>query len=88
MGRPSCRSERRPAPGRPHAHGPRMPRYRMAIRFGDVHQTYHMADVQAPTLQAALREAAALIPDEVNRTADLVEIRRSMDPEARPMGPG
>ncbi|HUH12585.1 MAG TPA: hypothetical protein VMK65_05725 [Longimicrobiales bacterium] len=65
-----------------------MPRYRMAIRFGEVRQTYHVADVEAPSLRAALREAADAVPDDVDRTADLVEIRRTVDPEARPMGPG
>lgn len=65
-----------------------MPRYRMAIRFGEVRQTYHVADVDAPSLREALREAAAAIPDDVDDTADLVEIRRTVHPDARPMGPG
>lgn len=61
-----------------------MPRYRMAIRYGDVRQQYHMADLEAASLQDALRQAMGAIPPDVDRTADLVEIRRAVDPDSRP----
>lgn len=61
-----------------------MPRYRMAIRYGDVRQQYHVADLEASSLHDALRQAVDAIPEEVDRTADLVEIRLAVDPDARP----
>lgn len=52
-----------------------MARYRMAVRYGAPRQHYHMADLEADSLADALRRAVAEVTPEVDRSADLVEIR-------------
>lgn len=65
-----------------------MNRYRVTIRFGSPRSAYRVLDVEAATLREALRRAAEDFPREAEATADLVEVRRQVDPEAREYGPG
>ena len=60
-----------------------MARYRVTIRCGDSGKRYEMLDVEAATLREALVRAAEEFPPEAEATADLVEIRVQVDPEAR-----
>ena len=57
--------------------------YRVTIRFGAPRAHYEMLDVEADDLRGALREAAALIPDEIAVTAELAEVRRQTPPDDR-----
>jgi hypothetical protein len=65
-----------------------MDRYRVTIRFGSPRSQYHVMDVDAPSLREALVRAAEAFPAEAEATADLVEIRRQVAPEAREYAPG
>lgn len=65
-----------------------MPRYRITIRYGQPRQQYAVVDVEAPTLREALRLGAERFPAEAEATADLAEVRRQIEPEAREYGPG
>lgn len=68
-----------------------MPTYRATFRYGDQRPRYEMIDVEAADLRDALRAAADRVPDEVAVTAELVEVRRQADPDAREYvgdGPG
>ncbi len=65
-----------------------MNRYRVTIRFGSPRSQYRVLDVEAATLREALRRAAEDFPPEAEATADLVEIRRQVDPDSREYGPG
>jgi hypothetical protein len=64
-----------------------MPLYRVTIRFGAPKQQYHVLDLTANSLREAMRMAAEDYPDAAAGDADLVEIRRHVDPEAREYGP-
>ena len=64
-----------------------MNRYRITIRFGATRPQYRVLDVEAPTLRVALQRAADEFPEEAEATADLVEIRRQVEPDAREYGP-
>lgn len=55
----------------------------MTIRYAGGGQQYHMADLDAESLADALRKAVDAVPANVDRTADLVEIRRAADLDAR-----
>jgi hypothetical protein len=63
-----------------------MQHYRMTIRHGRP-QRHHVVDVEAESLREATRLALDHFPAEA-AAADLLEIRRMADPEARPYGPG
>jgi len=65
-----------------------MNRYRVTIRFGSSRSQYRVLDVEATTLREALRRAVEDFPPEAEATADLVEVRRLVDPDAREYGPG
>ena len=60
-----------------------MAQYRVTIRFGVPRQQYHVMDLTASSLHEAMRLAAERYPD----AADLVEIRRQVDPEEREYSP-
>jgi hypothetical protein len=64
-----------------------MPLYRLTIRYGSPHR-YHMADIEAVSLEAALRDAASQVPEAAGDSADVVELRRMADPDTRQYGPG
>ena len=65
-----------------------MNQYRVTIRFGAPRPQYRVLDVEAATLREALRRAAGDFPPEAEATADLIEIRRQVHPDAREYGPG
>ena len=65
-----------------------MPSFRATIRWTLDRQRYHVEDIDAPDLAAALELLRARIPREVGEHADLVELRRQREPEARELGPG
>ncbi|CAN5724821.1 hypothetical protein BH23GEM9_BH23GEM9_13060 [soil metagenome] len=64
-----------------------MPLYRVTIRFGSPKQQYHVEDLTANSLREAMRMAVERFPEAASATADLVELRRQMDPEEREFGP-
>lgn len=64
-----------------------MARFRMTVRYQGPAQRYHMADLEGESLVHALRLAVDAVPVEVDRTADLVEIRRTPG-EERDYAPG
>jgi hypothetical protein len=64
-----------------------MPHYRVTIRFGAPRQQYHVEDLTANSLREALRMAVDLFPETGVDTADLLEIREQVDPDAREFGP-
>jgi hypothetical protein len=64
-----------------------MPLYRVTIRFGSPKQQYHVLDLTANSLREAMRMAAEQYPEAAAEQADLVEIRRQVDPDERELGP-
>jgi hypothetical protein len=64
-----------------------MPLYRVTIRFGAPRQQYHVEDLTANSLREAMRMAVEQFPDAAASTADLVEIRRQLDPDERESAP-
>lgn len=56
--------------------------YRITIRYGRP-QRYHVEDVTAASLMEAMRLAAERVMEPLDETADLVEIRRQVDPDLR-----
>lgn len=52
-----------------------MSHYRATIRHGSRSQKYHVIDVEAASVAAALRVLAESFPAELDETADLVELR-------------
>jgi hypothetical protein len=66
-----------------------MPHYRATIRHGRP-QRHHVVDIEAESLREATRLALDHFPAPAEEAdaADLLEIRRMADPEARPYGPG
>jgi hypothetical protein len=61
--------------------------YRVTVRFGSPKQQYHVQDLTANSLREAMRLATEQFPDAAMESADLVEIRRQVDPDARELGP-
>ena len=61
-----------------------MSRFLVTARHGPRNARYHTLEVDADDMAAALREAAARLPEPVRASADLVEIRIAPDPAARP----
>lgn len=57
--------------------------YRVTVRYGGETLRYHLDQVQADDLREAMTAAARALPPEVVESADLVEIRPAVDPEAR-----
>ena len=58
-------------------------RFRVTVRYGGQRKGYHVFEVDAGDVAAALRDAAGEIPEPVRAEADRVEIRPSVDPEGR-----
>ena len=57
--------------------------FQITVRYGTRYQRYHTFEVDTPDVRAALSAAAVALPDTVVEEADLVEIRRAVDPDAR-----
>lgn len=57
--------------------------YQVTVRYGGERVRYHTADISAGDIREALSAAAGEIPDEVAESADLVELRVSIDPDDR-----
>ena len=51
-------------------------KYRATIRYGVGVQRYHMEDLEADSLDQALRKLADAFPAELRGSADLLELRR------------
>jgi hypothetical protein len=64
-----------------------MPHYRVTIRLGAPRQQYHVEDLTANSLREALRMAVDLFPEAGAESADLMEIREQVDPDAREFTP-
>lgn len=60
-----------------------MATWTVTVRYGTRRQRYHTVDVDADDIADALRAAADAVPDEITDAADLVEIRRAVDPDRR-----
>ena len=58
--------------------------FQATIRYGRHRVRYHTVELAAADLASALLEVAETTPEAIMEEADLVEIRESMDPEARP----
>ncbi len=65
-----------------------MPTYRVTVRYGVGRYHYHVEDVEAPELASALARAAERMPPDVTVSAELAEVRRLVEPDAREMAPG
>ncbi len=63
-----------------------MPVYRVTIRHGETRYRYHVEDVEADDMRAALRLAIAGMPAEAVQ-ADIAEIRLLRDPDERNTAP-
>ena len=61
--------------------------YRMTLRHGAPGKRYHVVDLDAPDMRAALMQAVNAFPPDGERTADLIEIRVSVDPDRRDYTP-
>ena len=57
--------------------------FQVTARHGGKYQRYHTYLVDAPDAKAALRAAAAELPDDIAPETDLVEIRVAVDPDKR-----
>jgi len=57
--------------------------FQVTVRHGSPRPRYHTLAVEAPDAVAALRAAADAIPAEVAASADLVEVREAVNPDAR-----
>jgi hypothetical protein len=61
-----------------------MPLFRITIRFGSDRPRYEVLDIEADTLRDAVSKAGReAFSDEVAASADLIEIRRQIDPGSR-----
>lgn len=60
-----------------------MKTFQITVRYGSAPLRYHTFTVEAAEATAALAAAAAEIPPEIGDTADLVELRIAVDPNAR-----
>lgn len=59
-----------------------MPRFQITVRYGAPRKRYHVVQLEAPDLAAALVEAGTSLPAEVRGDADLCEVRPAPEPEA------
>lgn len=60
-----------------------MTQYRVTIRFGSPRQQYHVMDLTANSLREAMRMATEDFPEAALQDADLMEIRRQIEPDER-----
>jgi hypothetical protein len=58
-------------------------RFRLTVRWGQPPTRYHLAEIEADGLAAALAQAASSLPAEVAATADLAEFRPASEPSER-----
>ncbi len=63
-----------------------MPVYRVTIRHGETRYRYHVEDVNAPDMRAALSLAIEGMPPEAVN-ADITEVRLLREPDQRDMAP-
>lgn len=61
--------------------------YRMTLRHGSPGKRYHVVDLDAPNLRAALMQAVNAFPPGGENTGDLIEIRVHIEPEQRDYTP-
>ena len=64
-----------------------MPAFRATVRWVTDRQRYHMEDIDAPDIAAALAQLHERLPADVARHADLLELRRQQDAGARVYAP-
>jgi hypothetical protein len=57
--------------------------YRMTLRHGSPGKRYHVVDLDAPDIRAALMQAVNAFPAGSETTGDLIEIRVHVEPEQR-----
>jgi len=62
-------------------------RFSVTVRFGTSRKQYRVYDVDAESGSEALRRAAEAMPVEADGAVDLVELRRTVEPEARSYTP-
>jgi hypothetical protein len=61
--------------------------YRMTLRHGKPARRYHVVDIEAENIRAALMQAVNAFPPDGEVTGDLIEIRIHVDPDARNYSP-
>ena len=64
-----------------------MTTYRMTLRHGSPGKRYHIVDIEAEDLRAAMMQAVNAFPAGTESSADLMEIRVHADPEQRAYTP-
>jgi hypothetical protein len=62
-------------------------KYRATIRYVSGVQRYHVVDLEADSLEHALRALVEAFPSGLESSADLLEVRRQVDVETRPQSP-
>ena len=60
-----------------------MSAFHVTVRYGSPSHRYQTLDVDAEDIGAALTEIRALLSPQTVETADLIEVRRGVDPESR-----
>jgi hypothetical protein len=58
-------------------------KFRMTLRHGSPGKRYHVVDLDAPDIRAALMQAVNAFPPGAEASGDLIEIRVHVDPDAR-----
>lgn len=64
-----------------------MTTFRMTLRHGAPGKRYHVVDIEADNLRAAMTQAVNAFPPGAESSADLVEIRVHVEPEQRHYAP-
>jgi hypothetical protein len=64
-----------------------LPSFRATVRWVTDRQRYHVEDVEADDLAAALTQLHGRLPADVVQHADLLELRRHQGQDERPRGP-
>jgi hypothetical protein len=59
----------------------------MTLRHGSTGKRYHVVDLEASDMRAALMQAVNALPPGGDTTGDLIEIRVHVDPEERNYSP-
>ena len=62
-------------------------KFRMTLRHGSPGKRYHVVDLDAADIRAALMQAINALPPGSEATGDLIEIRVHVDPEERNYAP-
>jgi hypothetical protein len=64
-------------------------RYRVAVRYTDGRQRYHIEDIDAESIAGALRAVEQRVAEHILAAADLVEVRPQIeDDTTRSYSPG